>query len=111
MYWESNSSAIYVYPCNTAIEIFCISCLKAQASACVPVVTDFAGLAENVKTGVKIKGIASSEEASDAFLKAVIDLLKNPEKQEPFRQEALALKDSFGWDKVAQQWHQEFILA
>lgn len=107
---ELLKSTIYVYPCNT-METFCISCLKAQASGCIPVVSDIAGLAENVKIGVKIKGIASSEEASDAFLKAVIDLLKNPDKQEPFRQEALALKDSFGWDKVAQQWHEEFILA
>ena len=41
----------------------------------------------------------------NAFIEAVIDLLKNPEKQESLRWEALALKDSFGWDKVAQQWH------
>ena len=41
----------------------------------------------------------------------MIDLLKNPEKQESLREEALALKDSFGWDKVAQQWQEEFISA
>ena len=41
----------------------------------------------------------------------MIDLLKNPEKQESLRKEALALKDTFGWDKVAQQWHHEFLSA
>jgi len=46
----------------------------------------------------------------NAFIQAVIDLLKNPGKQETLRQEALSLRDSFGWDKVAKQWHEEFIL-
>ncbi len=107
---ELLKSGIYVYPCHTP-ETFCISCLKAQACGCVPVVTDFAGLAENVKTGIKIKGIADNEETNNAFLAAVIDLLKNPDQQERFRKEALALKETFGWDKVAQQWHHEFLSA
>jgi len=107
---ELLKSGIYVYPCHTP-EVFCISALKAQACGCVPVVTDFAALNETVKSGIKIKGRAGNEETNNEFLEAVIDLLKNPEKQEALREEALALKDSFGWDKVAQQWHQEFLLA
>ncbi|MBW4639335.1 MAG: glycosyltransferase family 4 protein [Gloeocapsa sp. UFS-A4-WI-NPMV-4B04] len=107
---ELLKSGIYVYPCHIP-ETFCISCLKAQACGCVPVVTDFAGLSENVKSGIKIKGIAGNEETNNAFLEAVIDLLKNPDKQELLRKEALALKDTFGWDKVAQQWHHEFLSA
>jgi glycosyltransferase involved in cell wall biosynthesis len=63
-----------------------------------------------VKSGVRIKGIAGDEETNNTFIEAVIDLLQNPEKQEPLRQEALSLRDSFGWDKVAKQWHEEFIL-
>ena len=58
---------------------------------------------------MRIKGYAGDEQINNAFVEAVIDLLKNPEKQESLRQEALALKDSFGWDKVAQQWHREFL--
>jgi len=73
------------------------------------VVTTYAGLNETVKSGIRIQGPAGDEETNNAFIEAVIDLLRNPEKQESLRQEALALKDSFGWDKVAQQWHQEFI--
>lgn len=107
---ELLKSGIYVYPCHTP-EVFCISALKAQACGCVPVVTDFAALDETVKSGIKIKGCAGNEETNKAFLEAVIDLLKNPEKQETLRQETLSLKDSFGWDKVARQWHQEFLLA
>jgi glycosyltransferase involved in cell wall biosynthesis len=107
---ELLKSGIWVYPCHTP-ESFCISAWKAQAAGCVPVVTTYAGLDETVKSGIRIKGPAGDEETNNAFIAAVIDLLKNPEKQESLRQEALALKDSFGWERVAQQWHQEFISA
>ncbi len=64
-----------------------------------------------MQSGVKIQGSAGNESINNNFIAAVIDLLKNPEKQELLRQDALRLKDSFGWDKVAQQWHQEFLSA
>ncbi len=105
---ELLKSGIWVYPCHTP-EVFCISAIKAQACGCVPVVTTFAGLDETVQSGIRIKGPAGDKETNDSFIEAVIDLLKNPEKQESLRQETFALKDSFGWDKVAQQWHQEFL--
>ena len=108
---ELFKSGIWVYPYHTAVEIFCISAWKAQAAGCVPVVTTYAGLDETVKSGIRIKGPAGDEKTNNAFIPAVIDLLKNPEKQESLRQEALYLKDSFGWDRVDQQWHQEFISA
>ena len=73
--------------------------------------TAFAGLNETVQSGIKIKGRGGSEEINNTFVRTVIDLLKNPERQESLRHEALALKDSFGWDKVAQQWHEEFLSA
>ncbi|MHC5822990.1 MAG: glycosyltransferase, partial [Nostoc sp.] len=104
---ELFKSGIWVYPCHTA-ETFCISAWKAQAAGCVPVVTTYAGLDETVKSGVRIKGLAGDEQTNNVFIEAVIDLLKNPEKQESLRKEALSLKDSFGWDKVAKQWHEEF---
>lgn len=107
---ELFKSGIWVYPCHTAIEIFCISAWKAQAAGCVPVVTTYAGLEETVKSGIRIKGLAGDEETNNVFVDAVIDLLKNPQKQETLRQEALSLRDCFGWDKVAKQWHEEFIL-
>jgi glycosyltransferase involved in cell wall biosynthesis len=106
---ELFKSGIWVYPCHTDVEIFCISAWKAQAAGCVPVVTTCAGLDETVKSGVRIQGPAGNEQTNNAFIEGVIDLLINSDKQESLRQEAFALKDSFGWDKVAQQWHQEFI--
>ncbi|KAM3102303.1 glycosyltransferase family 4 protein [Phormidesmis sp. 146-12] len=105
---ELLKSGIYVYPCHTP-EVFCISAIKAQACGCVPIVNDLAALNETVQSGIKIKGCAGDEETDRKFIEAVIDLLKNPEKQEALRQNAFALKASLGWDQVAQQWHQQFI--
>ena len=84
--------------------------LTAQSCGCIPIVTTCGALEETVRSGIKIKGPAGEEEINNTFTNAVIDLLKKPEKQEVLRREALALKDSFGWDKVACQWHEEFIL-
>jgi glycosyltransferase involved in cell wall biosynthesis len=104
-------SGIYVYPCDTPVETFCIAALKAQACGCASVVTNFAALAETVQTGIKIDGRAGEPDVDQAFIEAVIDLLKHPEKQAAIRQEALALKKTFGWDTVAQQWHNDFFAA
>jgi glycosyltransferase involved in cell wall biosynthesis len=106
---ELFQSGIWVYPCHSNLETFCISAWKAQAAGCVPVVTTCAALDETVKSGIRIQGPAGDEQTNNAFIEAVIDLLKNPDKQETLRQEALSLKDSFGWDQVAQQWHEEFL--
>ncbi len=106
---ELLKSGLWVYPCHTAVETFCISALKAQASGCVPIVTAYGGLQETVKSGIKINGPAGDEQTNNALIQAIIDLLKHPEQQEFWRKEALSWKNSFGWDQVAQQWHREFL--
>jgi glycosyltransferase involved in cell wall biosynthesis len=97
-----------VYPCATPVEISCIAAMKAQACGCACVVNNFAALAETVQTGIKIEGCAGEATVDRAFLEAVMDLLKHPEKQEALRQDALALKSTLGWHSVAQQWQDEF---
>ncbi|MEG4112691.1 MULTISPECIES: hypothetical protein [unclassified Microcoleus] len=81
----------------------------AQATGCVPVVTTYADLDDTVKSGIRIKGSAGNEETNNAFIAAVIDLVKNPEKQDFLRQQALAIKDYFGWNRVTQRWDRECI--
>ncbi|MBW4488496.1 MAG: glycosyltransferase family 4 protein [Trichocoleus desertorum ATA4-8-CV12] len=105
---ELCKSGIYVYPCHFP-EVFCIAGLKAQACGCIPVVTNYAALAETIQTGIKIDGCAGTSVVDKAFVEAVIDLLKNPEKQELMREKVKAMKTSWGWNKVAQQWHDELL--
>lgn len=100
---EFAKSGIYAYPSHFE-EISCISAMKAQASGCVPVVTDYAALSETVKYGVKIPGKSGSEETDIAFKKELISMLNNPKRQEEIRDVMLKNKSQWGWDKVAAQW-------
>lgn len=104
---EFQRSGLWVYPCHFE-EISCISAMKAQANGCVPVVVDYAALSETVKSGVKVKGCASDKEVVDEYIKALIDVLKDTDKQEELRKEVVLHKDEFSWSGVADEWDKEF---
>jgi glycosyltransferase involved in cell wall biosynthesis len=99
-------SSIYVYPSHFE-EISCISAMKAQAAGCIPVVTDYAALAETVKEGIKIPGKCGDPAVDEMFKSELISLLKRADVQEEIRPKVLANKEQFGWDRVAKQWKEE----
>ena len=107
---EYLKSAIWAYPTEFG-EISCISAMKAQALGAIPVTTNYAALDETVKYGVKLpySDIYSNEKAQKEYVKAIVDLLKNPKKQEEIRKEMVFwARERFNWDGVAQQFHEEF---
>lgn len=106
---EFYKSGIYAYPCHFE-EISCISAMKAQACGCVSLTTDYGALKETVKSGIKIPGKASDEECLLAFKIALIDLLKNTEKQEEIRKSTNGLKEGFGWHLVAKDWEKNVLV-
>lgn len=101
---EFAKSGVYAYP-SFFEEISCISAMKAQASGCVPVTTDYAALAETVKTGIKIKGKAGDN--NEEFKKSLIEILKDEKRQEEYREELLNNKSIFSWELVAKQWQNQ----
>lgn len=101
---EFAKSGVYAYP-SFFEEISCISAMKAQASGCVPVTTDYAALAETVKTGIKIKGKAGDN--NEEFKKSLIEILKDEKRQEEYREELLNNKNMFSWELVAKQWQNQ----
>jgi len=104
-------SSIYFYPTQFT-EISCISMMKAQAGGAIPATTNIAALDETVQFGKKIKcnDIYSNEAAQNEIVDYVVDLLRNPHKQERIRKEMIPwAKKKFNWDQVTQQWHQEFL--
>lgn len=100
---EFAKSGVYAYPSHFE-EISCISAMKAQASGCIPVVTNYAALSETVKYGYKIDGKAGEFPTDENFKTTLIDILNNPDKQNEIRKEMLSNKSQWGWDKVAKQW-------
>jgi len=104
-------SSIWAYPTEFT-EISCITAMKAQAAGCIPVTTTVAALNETTQHGVKLDytNLYANKRAQKQWVEAVVYLLKNQWKQEEIREKMIPwAKKKFSWDKVAQQWHQEFI--
>jgi len=104
-------ATVWVYPTEFT-EISCITGMKAQAAGCIPVTTTVAALNETVQHGVKLdfKDIYTNKRAQKQWVDSVVYILQNPWKQEEIRESMIPwAKKKFSWDKVAQQWHQEFL--
>lgn len=109
-------SGIWVYPCPFP-EIFCITALKMQAGGAIPVSSNFAALDETVQYGVKLPMKQMKEntpigESDQPFLEdfknELIDMLKNPDKQNKIRPEMQKWARGQSWAKIASQWHDSF---
>ena len=103
---ELQMSGLWVYPSHFE-EISCISAMKAQASGCVPVCTDYAALAETVKAGIKVPGNCRTEETAQKYKEELVALLKDNDRQEKLREEVRIHREEFGWNVVAKQWHEQ----
>lgn len=99
---------IWAYPTHFG-EISCISAMKAQIYGCVPVVVNYAALQTTVKYGIKVDGDIYDQETKEEFKRQLIDLLKDPQRQEEIRKPMMewATKE-FSWSKVASEWTKEF---
>lgn len=109
-------SGVWAYPCPFP-EIYCITAIKAQAGGAIPVSSNFAALDETVQFGVKLPMEEQKEGAKigkgdvkflEEYKKALIDMLKHPEKQEKIRKDMMAWARTQSWQNVAKQWHADF---
>lgn len=105
---ELDKSSVWAYPTHFG-EINCISAIKAQAHGCEPVVVNYAALQETVQFGRKIEGDIYDEETKEAFMKELIDALKNPMDKARRKEMIRWAKQKYSWDTVAKQWSQEFL--
>lgn len=113
---EIFKSGVWAYPCPFP-EIYCITAIKAQAGGAIPVSSDFAALAETVQYGTRIHMTAQDENTPVVhwdkdnvlkYKKALIHMLKHPEKQEKIRKDMMSWARRVPtWASVAQQWTDE----
>lgn len=107
---ELLSAGVWAYPC-TFPEIYCITSVKAQAGGAVPVCSNFAALDEVVQFGAKVDlgDEWNDGKAKEAYTKALIDMLKDTDKQERIRKEMMpAARKMFLWQNVASAWIAEW---
>lgn len=109
-------SGVWAYPCPFP-EIYCITAIKAQAAGCVPVSSDFAALEETVQFGVKLPMAEQKEGAKiglgdtkflNKFRTELIQMLQNDKLQEAVRPRMMKWARTQSWDKVADQWVNDF---
>ncbi|MGA1983009.1 MAG: tetratricopeptide repeat protein [Acidobacteriaceae bacterium] len=112
---------IFAYPSEMA-EIDCISLSKAMAAGAIPITTDFAALGEKSGHGgvfihsTKTKDnwilpgqlhVAMTDPEQKAqFVRAAVDLLRNPPAESDRDSMRAWARSSFDWNSVADAWHQ-----
>ncbi len=108
LHYEIWKSGIWAYPTDFT-EISCITAMKAQALGALPVVTDFAALSETVKHGVRVDVDITSEEGQEEYIKALVDVMKDPSKFEDIRKPMMEwARKYFTWTNVASEWDKLF---
>lgn len=99
---------VWAYP-TWFSETSCISAMEAQAAGCVPVTSDYAGLSETVKLGIRIGMPSDSDEYRKTFVDSVTRLLLDDDAR---RQTATLARESalreFPWSGVARDWSDRF---
>jgi len=87
----------------------CMTAMKAQAYGAIPVIIDYAALKETVQYGIKIDGDIYDKEIRDKYLKELVALLNDPQRQEEIRVPMMKwAKEQFTWSKIAESWDKEF---
>lgn len=113
---EISKSGVWAYPCPFP-EIYCITAIKAQAGGAVPVSSDFAALKETVRYGNIIHMKQQDEDTPVGkwdkkdvakYKEALIDMLKDTDKQERIRPKMMAWGRTQSWVKVGKEWSREF---
>lgn len=85
-------------------ETSCINCMEAQAFGAIPICPPLWALAYNVAHGMSIRGLPTEPMTRARYVKAILDLVANPELCEQIRKPMIpwALQ-KFDWDKVVDQ--------
>lgn len=104
---EMKKSGVWAYSTHFG-EINCISAIKAQAYGCEPVVVNYAALKETVQFGKKVDGDIYDQETKEAFLKALVDTLKNPMREEDRKSMMEWAYKKYSWNQIAEDWSKEF---
>ena len=103
---EYMKSGIWAYPCDFSGEISTIVAMEAQTYGAVPITIDRYALRETVKNGIKVDCEITTKEGQEDYIKALIALLKDHNKQEEIRRGTSEwAKDYFHWRKVALDWN------
>lgn len=103
---EKYRSSLNLYPSHSETEIDCINVRESALAGCIPVISDFSVFAE--RDGVHVHGNPKNQSFHPLYVKTVVDLARNPQKQEQIRAKLKQSNLLFGWDKTSDKWIEVF---
>ena len=99
---------IFAYPTDFQ-EISCQNAMTAQIYGSIPVVTNYAALKETVGFGKKVDADITSSKGKEKYLNELVQALTDDKWKEEERSKMIPwAKEKFSWDKVADQWVEQF---
>jgi len=109
LYELYKTSKLFIYP-TKFWEISCITAMETQMCGLPMITSHLAALPETLHqdAGILIKGDAKSEKYQDRFVKAIFELLENPDRYEAMQKAGISNAKQYDWDNIAQQWNDYF---
>lgn len=107
---EMSKLSLWLYPCNTYGETFCITAIKAQCAGMIPVTTRVGALAETVCDEAYTIDHVFNEENIQKYKNMVLDVMSNVyfEVIRGKRLECIKFARQFSWEKCAKIWDETF---
>lgn len=99
---EMLASSIWLYP-TYFYETYCITAVEAQLAGLIPITNKLAALNETVKSGIFIEGDVREDKVQEAYVKAVIDILKKSDDPN-LRSRIIQKAPAMTWREVAKKW-------
>jgi glycosyltransferase involved in cell wall biosynthesis len=103
---EKYRSSMNLYPSHCESEIDCINVRESAVAGCVPVLSDFGVFAE--RDGVHVHGNPKHQSFHPEYIRTVVELARNPQRQEQIRKEIEKSDLLFGWDSTGDKWIEVF---
>jgi hypothetical protein len=99
---EKFRCSLNLYPSHSLTEIDCINVRESALAGCIPILSNMAVFAE--RDGVHVAGDANLPEFYPLYVKTVVELARNPQKQVEMRRVLRKSDLLFTWDPVATYW-------
>ena len=96
------NAAIHYYATNFE-EMDSVSVKESAILGCLPVTTDYGGLAEKGYC-LRLPGDPNDSKVQEAVAGKVVELLKDPVKLEELSQNSRQIARTETWDNIAQLW-------
>ena len=107
---EMSNISLWLYPCNSIGETFCITSIKAQCAGMLPITTRIGALNETVcDYAFKVDSISTPTEI-EFYKNLIINVMSNIHSKQIYEKRLKCIKfaKKYTWERCAKIWHETF---